>query len=96
MPFKSQAQRSKFYELKDQGKMSQQTIDEFEKNTPKNLPERITPPKAQKTPKPPKTMGMINSTPAKPNMAKPIGAIKSSQIFSTNDIRAAAKKKYGF
>jgi hypothetical protein len=48
MPFKSLSQRKKFYALKNEGKMSQSTIDEWEKNTPKNLPERITK-KAEKT-----------------------------------------------
>jgi len=42
MPFKSQAQRRKFYALKAKGKMSQKIIDEWEKNTPKNLPERVS------------------------------------------------------
>jgi len=41
--FKSKAQRAKFYVLKSQGKMSQATIDEWEKNTPAKLPERIGP-----------------------------------------------------
>lgn len=40
MPFKSEAQRRKFYELKKQGKMDQATIDEWEKETPKVLPEK--------------------------------------------------------
>jgi hypothetical protein len=39
MPFKSMAQRRKFYALKEQGKMSQSTINEWEKNTKKSLPE---------------------------------------------------------
>ena len=41
MPFKSEAQRRKFYQLKGQGSMSQKTIDEWEADTPKHLPERI-------------------------------------------------------
>jgi len=41
MPFKSQAQRAKFHVLKSQGKMSQATIDEWERDTPAKLPERI-------------------------------------------------------
>jgi len=42
MPFKSKAQRRKFYALKDKGKMSQATIDEWEKATKgKRLPERV-------------------------------------------------------
>jgi hypothetical protein len=47
MPFASQAQRKKFYELKEQGKMTQETIDEFEKNTPKDLPKKAIPKKPQ-------------------------------------------------
>jgi len=42
MPFKSMAQRRKFYALKDLGKMNQKTIDEWEKDTPEDLPERMT------------------------------------------------------
>lgn len=41
MPFKSKAQRRKFYALKSQGKMSQSKIDEWEKETPKHLPEKV-------------------------------------------------------
>jgi hypothetical protein len=41
MPFKSKAQRRKFYALKSEGKMDQKTIDEWEKDTPKKLPEKI-------------------------------------------------------
>jgi len=41
MPFKSQAQRRKFYALKARGEMSQKTIDEWQSKTPKNLPERV-------------------------------------------------------
>lgn len=48
MPFKSQAQRAKFQALKEEGKMSQATIDKWEKETPKGkLPKRITPEKAK-------------------------------------------------
>lgn len=39
--FRSQAQRRKFYALKAQGKMDQKTIDEWERDTPKNIPERL-------------------------------------------------------
>jgi hypothetical protein len=42
VPFKSQAQRRKFYALKAQGKMDQKTIDEWEAETPKKLPDRIS------------------------------------------------------
>ena len=41
MPFQSKAQRRKFYALKNEGKMDQATIDEWEKDTPKNIPERV-------------------------------------------------------
>jgi len=40
MPFKSKAQRRKFYALKAEGKMDQKTIDEWESKTPKNIPEK--------------------------------------------------------
>lgn len=40
MPFKSEAQRRKFYALKKEGKMSQREIDKWESETPKNIPER--------------------------------------------------------
>lgn len=44
MPFKSEAQRRKFYELAKQGKMSKKTVAEWEEATPKDskLPERIS------------------------------------------------------
>ncbi len=42
MPFRSQAQRRKFYALKAEGKMDQKTIDEWERDTPEDLPERKT------------------------------------------------------
>ena len=41
MPFKSEAQRRKFYALKERGKMTQKKIDEWESKTPKNIPERV-------------------------------------------------------
>lgn len=41
MPFKSEAQRRKFYALKAEGKMSQREIDKWEKETPEDLPERV-------------------------------------------------------
>jgi len=40
MPFKSKAQRRKFYALKAEGKMDQATIDEWEEGTPEDLPEK--------------------------------------------------------
>ena len=42
MPFKSKAQRRKFYALKSRGEISQKEIDQWEKETNnKNLPERV-------------------------------------------------------
>lgn len=42
MTFKSEAQKRKFAEMLAQGKISQATFDEWNKNTPKEkLPERI-------------------------------------------------------
>jgi hypothetical protein len=41
MPFKSESQRRKFYQLKKEGKMSQSTIDEWESKTPKSLPKKV-------------------------------------------------------
>ena len=41
MPFLSRSQRRKFYALKNDGKMDQKTIDEWEENTTKNIPERL-------------------------------------------------------
>lgn len=41
MPFKSEAQRRKFYALKEEGKMSQREINKWEKETPKDIPERV-------------------------------------------------------
>lgn len=40
MPFKSKAQRRKFYALKAKGKMAQAEIDEWESHTPKNISEK--------------------------------------------------------
>ena len=40
MPFQSKAQRRKFYALKARGEMDQKTIDEWEEETPDNIPER--------------------------------------------------------
>lgn len=47
MPFRSEAQRRKFYELVKTGKMKQETLDQWEKDTPKDtkLPERLRPKK---------------------------------------------------
>jgi len=41
MPFLSKSQRRKFYALKSEGKMTQNKIDEWEQDTPKNIPERV-------------------------------------------------------
>jgi len=41
MPFKSKAQRRKFYALKAEGKMDQRTIDEWEAETSGGLPEKL-------------------------------------------------------
>lgn len=43
MPFKSQKQRAKFYSLLEEGKIDKKTVNEFEKNTPKDLPDRVKP-----------------------------------------------------
>jgi hypothetical protein len=40
MPFKSEAQRRKFGSLVKQGKITQKTFDEWNSETPKNIPER--------------------------------------------------------
>ncbi len=41
MPFKSEAQRRKFYALKERGQMTQEKIDEWEAETPENIPEHV-------------------------------------------------------
>ena len=54
MPFKSKAQRRKFAELLVTGKISEETYEEWNRETGgAKLPERVTPkPKARKKPKP--------------------------------------------
>jgi CRISPR/Cas system-associated endonuclease Cas1 len=53
MPFKSQAQRRKFAQLLVEGKISNQTFEEWNRETgKKKLPERVGRPKARTT-KPP-------------------------------------------
>jgi len=42
MPFVSQKQRAKFAELLKAGKITQKTFDEWNRDTPKDLPERFT------------------------------------------------------
>jgi hypothetical protein len=50
MPFKSQAQRRKFAQLLVEGKISDQTFEEWNRETGgAKLPERVTPKKAAKT-----------------------------------------------
>ena len=56
MPFKSQAQRRKFAELLVKGKISNETFEEWNRETgAKKLPERVKPkrgaPKSRKRPK---------------------------------------------
>lgn len=41
MPFKSEAQRRKFYELQKQGLIDIKTISKWESETPKDLPEKV-------------------------------------------------------
>jgi hypothetical protein len=50
VPFKSKAQIRKFYQLKAEGKMSQETIDQWMAETPnpKKLPNRVKPKKKAK------------------------------------------------
>ena len=103
MPFKSQAQRSKFGELVAQGKMSQDEFDKWQAETPPDLPERITKPKPEKpnTPKPPKpSSNVVRPTPVramlKTNLPKPVKTIQAKPVTGIADIRSIAKKKYGF
>ena len=50
MPFKSQAQRRKFAELLVQGKISNQTFEEWNRETgAKKLPERVKPKSSAKS-----------------------------------------------
>ncbi len=49
MPYKSDAQRRKFHVLEDEGKISHETVEEFDKASKgKDLPERTTPSKKKK------------------------------------------------
>lgn len=41
MPFKSDAQRRKFYAMAERGEISKETIQEYEKETHGDLPERV-------------------------------------------------------
>ena len=55
MPFKSQAQRRKFAQLLVEGKISNQTFEEWNRETgKKKLPERVGPVKARATKRPKK------------------------------------------
>jgi hypothetical protein len=50
MPFKSQAQRRKFAQLLVEGKISNETFEEWNRETGgKKLPERVKPKKKSKT-----------------------------------------------
>ena len=50
MPFKSQAQRRKFAELLVKGEISNETFEEWNRETgSKKLPERVTPKAAKKS-----------------------------------------------
>lgn len=41
MPFKSDAQRRKFYAMAERGEISKKTVAEYEKKTKGDLPERV-------------------------------------------------------
>lgn len=45
MPFKSEAQRRKFASMVKKGEISQKTFDEWNSETPKDIPERKSKPK---------------------------------------------------
>ena len=45
MPFRSMAQRRKFASMVKKGEISQKTFDEWNAETPKNIPERKSKPK---------------------------------------------------
>lgn len=45
MPFKSEAQRRKFGAMVKKGEISKKTFDEWNAETPKNIPERKSKPK---------------------------------------------------
>ena len=51
MAFKSHAQRDKMMEKVKAGTLSQEQFDEMAKDTPKDLPHRVTPVKPVKGPK---------------------------------------------
>jgi hypothetical protein len=41
MPFKSKAQRAKFLKMVEAGQLPKRTFDEWDRDTPKDLPERL-------------------------------------------------------
>ena len=41
MPFKSEAQRRKFYAMQERGEISKQKVREYEEETEGSLPERV-------------------------------------------------------
>ena len=43
MPFKSEAQRRKFAQLEKEGKIKKGTFEEWNKDTPKEIPEKVKP-----------------------------------------------------
>ena len=45
MPFRSMAQRRKFASMVKKGEITQKTFDEWNAETPKNIPERKSKPK---------------------------------------------------
>lgn len=46
MPFKSEAQRRKFASMVKKGEISQKTFNEWNSETPKDIPERKSKPKS--------------------------------------------------
>lgn len=53
MPFKSQAQRRKFYQLLEEGKIDRKIVEEFERESQgMHLPERVNIKKPKKPKKP--------------------------------------------
>lgn len=41
MPFKSEAQRRKFYAMSERGEISKEKVAEYERKTKKDLPEQV-------------------------------------------------------
>jgi len=41
MPFRSEAQRRKFYAMSERGEISKKKVVEYESKTKRNLPERV-------------------------------------------------------